>query len=181
VLDGQPRLHQHSLAGDAADDVHHPPGPAGGRPEQSPSTTNGCDNAGTAPITRASGNSRVVLAHARKCRLADTTYQCAVAALTRSPAARQLYHHQRGPRSNPHAALRALANRLIGILHAGLRHSTAYHQAAAWPRVTVTNHPHRRSCCWTRHKRAALDLLRWLPDRVLNPSPSVAPAGAGRR
>jgi len=41
VLGGQPRLHQHGLAGDVADDVHHPPG---GRPEQFPSTTNGCDN-----------------------------------------------------------------------------------------------------------------------------------------
>jgi len=84
VLGGQPRLDQHSLAGD----VHHPPGPAGGRPEQFPSTTNGCDNAGTAPITRASGKSRVVLAHARNCRLADATYQWAFAA---SPA-----HPERG-------------------------------------------------------------------------------------
>jgi len=132
-------------------------------------------------ITRASGNSRVVLAHARHCRLADATYQCAVTALTRSPAARQLYDHQRGPRSNPHAALRALTNRLVGILHGYLRHSTASHEAAAWPGLTVTNHPHRRSCCWTRYKRAVLDLLRWLPARVLNPSLSVPPAGGGRR
>jgi len=104
---------------------------------------NSCGYAGTAPITRASGKSRVVLAHARKCRLADATYQWAVAALTRSLGARQLYDHPRGPRSNPHAALRALANRLVGILHAGLRHSTASHETAAWPRVTVTNHPNQ--------------------------------------
>jgi len=78
---------------------------------------NSCGYAGTAPITRASGKSRVVLAHARNCRLADATYQCAVAARTRLPAARQLYDPQRGPRSNPHAALRALANRLVGVLH----------------------------------------------------------------
>ncbi len=44
MLGGQPRLHQHGLAGDVADDVHHPPEPADGRPEQFPSTTNGCDN-----------------------------------------------------------------------------------------------------------------------------------------
>jgi len=75
VLGGQPRLHQHGLDGDAADDDHHPPEPAGGRPEQFPATTNSCDNVGTAPITRASGKSRVVLAHARNAGSPDATYQ----------------------------------------------------------------------------------------------------------
>jgi len=157
------------------------PGQPAAGPSSSPPRRTVATTPAPAPITRASGKSRVVLAHARSCRLADATYQCAVAARTRSPAARQLYDHQRGPRSNPHAALRALANRLVGVLHGCLRHSTASHEAAAWPRLTVTNHPHRRSCCLTRYERGVLDLLRWLPDRVLNPSPSVAPAGAGRR
>lgn len=95
--------------------------------------------AGTAPITRASGKSRVVLArYARNRRLADATYQWAFATLTRSPGARALYDAQRGRGATHHAALRALANRLVGILHGCLRHDTAYDEATAWPRHTVT-------------------------------------------
>ena len=45
--------------------------------------------AGTAPITRASGTRRVVLArHARNRRLADACYQWAFSALAASPGAR---------------------------------------------------------------------------------------------
>lgn len=96
--------------------------------------------AGTAPITRASGKSRVVLArYARNRRLADALYQWAFSALTRSPGARALYDAQRARGATHHAALRALANRLVGILHGCLRHGTAYDEATAWPRLNVTN------------------------------------------
>lgn len=95
--------------------------------------------AGTAPITRASGKSRVVLArHARNRRLADALYQWAFSALTRSPGARALYDAQRTRGATHHAALRALANRLVGILHGCLRHRTAYNEATAWPTLAVT-------------------------------------------
>jgi hypothetical protein len=51
--------------------------------------------AGTSPITRASGKSRVVLArHARNRRLADALYQWAFSALTCSASARALYDAQ---------------------------------------------------------------------------------------
>jgi transposase len=96
--------------------------------------------AGTAPITRASGKSRVVLArHARNKRLADALQQWAFSALTRSPGARALYDQQRTRGATHHAALRALANRLVGLLHGCLRHDTLYSETTAWPRLTVTN------------------------------------------
>ncbi len=96
--------------------------------------------AGTSPITRASGKSRVVLArYARNRRLADALYQWAFSALTRSPGARALYDAQRARGATHHAALRALANRLVGILHGCLRHGTAYDEATAWPALNVSN------------------------------------------
>ena len=89
---------------------------------------------GMAPITRASGTKRVVLArYARNRRLADALYQQAFAALTASPGARAYYDRQRGRGATHHQALRALANRLVGILHGCLRHQTHYDESTAWP------------------------------------------------
>ncbi|HVM18481.1 MAG TPA: IS110 family transposase [Egibacteraceae bacterium] len=91
--------------------------------------------AGTSPITRASGTRRVVLArHARNRRLADALYQWAFSALTSSPAARAYYDAQRARGATHHQALRALGNRLVGVLHGCLRHDTAYDENTAWPR-----------------------------------------------
>lgn len=89
--------------------------------------------AGTSPITRASGKSHVVLArYARNRRLADACYLWAFAALTASPGARAFYD-QRRTRGDTHSrALRALANRLVGILHGCLRHQTPYDEHTAW-------------------------------------------------
>jgi transposase len=89
---------------------------------------------GMAPITRASGKSRAVTArHARNRRLADALYQQAFAALTASPGARAYYDNHRARGNTHHQALRALANRLVGILHGCLRHHTAYDETIAWP------------------------------------------------
>jgi transposase len=88
---------------------------------------------GMAPITRASGTKRVVLArYARNRRLADALYQQAISALTASPGARAYYDGQRARGATHHQALRALANRLVGILHGCLRHHTAYDESTAW-------------------------------------------------
>lgn len=90
--------------------------------------------AGTAPITRASGTRRVVLArHARNRRLADACYQWAFSALQCSPGARAHYDAHRAKGDTHHQALRALGNRLVGILHGCLRHKTSYSEATAWP------------------------------------------------
>ena len=66
-------------------------------------------------------------------RLSDALYQWACTALTSSAEARALYdaHHAQG--ATHHSALRALSNRLVGILHGCLRHYTAYNPAIAWP------------------------------------------------
>jgi hypothetical protein len=74
--------------------------------------------AGTSPVTRASETKRVVLArHARNHRLADAIHQWAFATLTASPGARAFYDAHRAAGDSHHQALRALGNRLVGILH----------------------------------------------------------------
>jgi transposase/transposase IS116/IS110/IS902 family protein len=90
--------------------------------------------AGTSPITKASGKSKAVLArHTRNRRLADALYQQAFAALTASPGARAYYDTLRARGATHHQALRALGNRLVGILHGCLRHHTLYDETLAWP------------------------------------------------
>lgn len=90
--------------------------------------------AGTAPITRASGKRQVVVARlARNRRLADACYQWAFSALTASPGARVYYDRCRAGGKTHQQALRALANRLVGILHGCLRHRTRYDELHAWP------------------------------------------------
>ncbi|WP_137123589.1 IS110 family transposase [Segeticoccus rhizosphaerae] len=89
--------------------------------------------AGTSPITKTSGKQRVVLArYARNKRLADALHQQAFAALTASPGARAFYDHHRARGATHHQALRALSNRLVGILDGCLRHRTTYDEAVAW-------------------------------------------------
>jgi transposase len=95
--------------------------------------------AATSPITRASGTRRVVLArYAANKRLRDALHLQAFAALRTSPGARTYYDTHRAHGATHNQALRALANRLVGILHGCLRHHTSYHEAIAWP--TTTSH-----------------------------------------
>ncbi len=89
--------------------------------------------AGTSPITKASGKSRVVLArYARNRRLSDACYLWAFAALSASPGAREFYDAHRAGGDTHNRALRALANRLVGLLHGCLRHQTLYDEHTAW-------------------------------------------------
>jgi len=93
--------------------------------------------AGTSPITRASGHSHVVLArYARNKHLADACYLGAFAALNASPGARTFYDAPRRTGNTHNRALRALANRLVGILHGCLRHRTLYDEHIAWAHHT---------------------------------------------
>jgi transposase len=90
--------------------------------------------AGTSPITKASGTRRVVLARfARNERLFDACYLWAFASLTKSPGARRYYDLQRARGKTHSQALRALGNRLVGILHGCLRHGEPYRERIAWP------------------------------------------------
>ena len=89
--------------------------------------------AGTSPITRASGTRSVALARfVRPARLADAIDQWAFCALTNSPGARAYYDHRRTQGDSHHKALRALGNRLVGILHGCLAHRSTYNETNAW-------------------------------------------------
>jgi transposase len=96
--------------------------------------------AGTSPLTVASGKKRAVLArHVRNRRLYDAVDRWALGALTTSPGARAFYDQHRAAGDLHHQALRALGNRLVGILHGCLRHHTAYSEDTAWAHRQITH------------------------------------------
>ena len=83
--------------------------------------------AGTAPITRASGTKKVVMArYARNKRLGDAAQLWAFSSMRGSPGAKAYYQQIRARGTGHQAALRQLANRWIGILHGCLRTDTLY-------------------------------------------------------
>ena len=89
--------------------------------------------AGTSPITRASGKKRTVAARfVHNDRLIDALMNQAFSSLQASPGARAYYDRQRARGANYNAALRQLANRLVGILHGCLKTRTPYDEATAW-------------------------------------------------
>jgi hypothetical protein len=84
-------------------------------------------------VTRASGTKKVVLArYARSRRLGDALQQWAFCALRGSPGATAYYHQLRHRKIGHEAALRQLANRLVGILHGCLKTHTGYNEDTAW-------------------------------------------------
>jgi hypothetical protein len=90
--------------------------------------------AATSPITRASGKKKTVMARfIRNDRLTDALMAQAFTALSASPGARALYDAERARGTEHNAALRKLANRLVGILHGCLKTRTPYDEATAWP------------------------------------------------
>jgi len=89
--------------------------------------------AATSPITRASGKKRVVAARfVHNDRLIDALMTQAFSALTASPGARAYYDRQRARGANYNAAMRQLANRLVGVLHGCLKTGTVYDETTAW-------------------------------------------------
>ena len=108
-------------------------GEFGDEPNRYASAKSRKNYAGTSPITRASGTKKAVLArHVRNHRLADAIYLWAFAALSASPGARAFYDQHRAAGDTHHAALRALGNRLVGILHGCLEHHSRYDAHIAW-------------------------------------------------
>jgi len=88
---------------------------------------------GQSPITRASGKKSIVLArYATNRRLSAALHLQAYSALGGSPGARSYYDALRGRNIGHHAALRQLANRLVGILHGCLSAGTVYNEDTAW-------------------------------------------------
>nr|WP_260418226.1 IS110 family transposase [Actinophytocola algeriensis] len=93
--------------------------------------------AGTSPITRASGKKKVALARfVHNDRLIDALMAQAQSALLRSPGARAYYDRQKARGAGHNAALRQLANRLVGILHGCLKTGTHYNETTAWSHHT---------------------------------------------
>jgi len=89
--------------------------------------------AGTSPVTKASGKFRVVLArYSRNAQLASAADQWAFCSLTPSPGARAYYDELRARRKTHRQALRQLANRWVGILHACLDQRALYDEDLAW-------------------------------------------------
>jgi hypothetical protein len=74
----------------------------------------------------------VLARHVRNRRLADAIYLWAFASLSASPGARAYYDARRAAGEGHHQALRALGNRLVGILHGCLTHHVAYDEMLAW-------------------------------------------------
>jgi transposase len=89
--------------------------------------------AATSPLTRASGKRKTVTARfIRNDRLTDALMAQAFTALNASPGARALYDAERARGTEHNAALRKVANRLVGILHGCLKTRTLYDEATAW-------------------------------------------------
>ncbi|MBW0104305.1 IS110 family transposase [Pseudonocardia sp. KRD291] len=89
--------------------------------------------AATSPITRQSGKKKSV--HARYVhneRLVDALGRQAQGALVGSAGARAYYDLQRARGLGHRAALRQLANRLVGILHGCLKTGALYDETTAW-------------------------------------------------
>ena len=92
--------------------------------------------AGTSPITKASGRSKVALARfARNRRLADAVEMWAFCSLGTSAGARRYYDAHRARGHTHRRALRSLANRWVGILDGCLRHRRLYSEQIAWPTI----------------------------------------------
>jgi transposase len=89
--------------------------------------------AGTSPVTQESGKRSVVTRrYVHNDRLLDTLTRQAFTAIRVSPGARRYYDAQRQRGADHQAALRHVANRLVGILHGCLTHNVLYDETIAW-------------------------------------------------
>ena len=94
---------------------------------------------GQSPITRASGKKSVVLArYATNRRLGVALHLQAYGALNGPAGTRAYYDTIRTRGTGHHAALRQVANRLVGILHGCLHSGTLYNEATAWNNAAIT-------------------------------------------
>ena len=85
-------------------------------------------------MTIASGRSHYVKARkVRNKRLADACHWWAFTALTKSAGAREHYDKRRAAGDHHNAALRNLANKLLGRLRWCLANNQTWDDTAAWP------------------------------------------------
>jgi transposase/transposase IS116/IS110/IS902 family protein len=115
-------------------------GEFGDDPARFPGARNRKNYAGTSPITRRSGKRKSVHARfIRNRRIIHAVHLQAFSALRCSPGARAYYQAQRDRGVGHHAAIRQLANRLVGILHGCVKTRTPYDENTAWAHHN-TNH-----------------------------------------
>ena len=102
----------------------------------------------------------VLARYARNERLGDAVQQWALGSLKGSPGARACYDALRARNIGHQAALRQLANRLVGILHGCLKTGALYDETTAWAHhhsaifhVGLVDEPPDPAAC--RHGRAA--------------------------
>jgi transposase len=89
--------------------------------------------AGTSPVTRQSGKSRIVrVRYVNNSFLVSACYLWAFASITKSPGARAYYDAQKAKGASHDGALRALANKFVGMLHGCLTHGCKYDEEIAW-------------------------------------------------
>jgi transposase len=89
---------------------------------------------GTAPITRASGRTTYVNARkVRNRRLGDALHWWAFSAINQSPGARAHYDRRRALGDTHNAALRNVANKLVGRLWWCLQNNQHWDEESAWP------------------------------------------------
>ncbi|MEU1729469.1 IS110 family transposase [Actinomadura sp. ATCC 39365] len=89
--------------------------------------------AGTSPITRQSGKTRVVQARfVHNDRLVDALHLQASCAILHDRAVRAYYDQLKARDISHNAALRQVGNRLVGIFHGCLKTHSHYDQATAW-------------------------------------------------
>lgn len=94
--------------------------------------------AGSAPVTRASGKSRIVVRRRTKNnRLAAVGYSWAFSASARPSAAREHYLRRRDRGDKHPAALRHLFNRMLGQLHHCLQTGQTYDPIKAFPHQVI--------------------------------------------
>jgi hypothetical protein len=74
----------------------------------------------------------VLARYVRNRRLADAIFLWAFSSLNSSPGSRAYYDARRAAGDGHHQAMRALGNRLVGILHGCLVHHVAYDEQLAW-------------------------------------------------
>jgi hypothetical protein len=97
--------------------------------------------AGTSPITIKSGKRETIAARwVHNDWLVDALHSQAQSALTASPGARAYYDQLRARGLDHTAALRQLANRLVGIHHGCLKTRTPYNETTAWGHRTHDQH-----------------------------------------
>jgi transposase len=96
--------------------------------------------AGTSPLTIRSGKKTTVRTrYVHNDRLVDALMGQAFVAMRVSPGARAYYQRQRARGLGHNAALRQLANRLVGIMHGCLKTRTTYNETTAWAHHTNIN------------------------------------------